>query len=296
MRAAYIVKALNGRNGLARCPAHDDRTPSLSISDGNNGRILVKCHAGCGQTAVIDALRRLDLWPGDAGEPPLVTEAERERQHQQEAERESQRLRRDAFIEHLWRQTWADAKPAPGSPIERWLEHRGIDGAKLDLDRLPLRWTPRCPRAEKFMPAMVALMTDPVTGEPCGVHRTFLRPDGAGKAPVDPVRMLLGEAGTIRLSPDDEVELGLGICEGIETGLAIMAAGWRPIWAACSLGALERFPVLGGVEALTIFADPKPHEIAGTRACADRWAEAGREAIVRIPRYGDWNDALREPA
>jgi hypothetical protein len=298
MNAAELVKRLGGRMhghyGLARCPAHEDRSPSLSISDGAAGRILVKCHAGCNGHRVIDALRRQGSWPDAANNPPALTEAERDRQHQQEAERESQRLRRDDFIEHLWRQTWADAKPAPGSPIERWLEHRGIDGAKLDLDRLPLRWTPRCPRAEKFMPAMVALMTDPVTGAPCGVHRTYLLPDGSGKAPVEPVRQFLGKAGVIRLSPDDEIEMCLGICEGIETGLAIMAAGWRPVWACGSLNALRSFPVLAGIEPLTIFADPKTHEAAGARACAARWAAAGREANVYLPPEGsDFNDILR---
>jgi hypothetical protein len=106
--------------------------------------------------------------------------------------------------------------------------------------------------------------------------------------------MMLGKAGVIRLSPDEEVSLGLGICEGIETALAVMAAGWRPIWACGSLGALRDFPVLSGIEVLTIFADPKPIEVAGARTCATRWDEAGREAIVWIPRGGDWNDALRE--
>ncbi len=144
---------------------------------------------------------------------------------------------------------------------------------------------------------MLALMTSPVTAEPRGIHRTFLLPDGSGKAAVDPVRMMLGSAGVVRLSPDDEVELGLGICEGIESGLAVMAAGWRPIWAAGSLGALIAFPVLDGIECLTVFADPKPHEIAGARACAARWAAAGREAVVRIPQAGgDWNDLLRAAA
>jgi predicted P-loop ATPase len=49
-----------------RCPAHDDHNPSLSISDGPGGKILVHCHAGCSQAAVVDALRNLDLWPKTA--------------------------------------------------------------------------------------------------------------------------------------------------------------------------------------------------------------------------------------
>ena len=45
----------------ACCPAHDDRNPSFSVSD-KNGKILVKCWAGCSQESVIGALRNLGLW------------------------------------------------------------------------------------------------------------------------------------------------------------------------------------------------------------------------------------------
>ncbi|GEM_PF-476824 len=71
--AAEIAEALggksNGRGWMACCPAHDDRNPSLSISQGDNGP-LVHCHAGCDQQAVIDALRARGLWPdpGESGE------------------------------------------------------------------------------------------------------------------------------------------------------------------------------------------------------------------------------------
>lgn len=52
----------SGSGWLARCPAHDDHNPSLSISE-SNGRILVYCHAGCSQQKVITALRTRALWP-----------------------------------------------------------------------------------------------------------------------------------------------------------------------------------------------------------------------------------------
>ena len=45
------------------CPGHDDKHPSLSISEGSDGRPLVYCHAGCEQDAVISALKALGLWP-----------------------------------------------------------------------------------------------------------------------------------------------------------------------------------------------------------------------------------------
>jgi putative DNA primase/helicase len=67
MSAESIARALKGkrvgRGFTALCPSHDDRSPSLSITEGENGRILFKCHAGCTQQQVLEALRQLELWP-----------------------------------------------------------------------------------------------------------------------------------------------------------------------------------------------------------------------------------------
>ena len=51
-----------GSSGPAHCPAHDDGAPSLSVGE-RGGKILVHCHAGCSQDAVISALRARGLWP-----------------------------------------------------------------------------------------------------------------------------------------------------------------------------------------------------------------------------------------
>ena len=52
-----------GDGWVTLCPAHNDSSPSFSVSDGKDGRLLVKCHAGCSQDEVIEALRARDLWP-----------------------------------------------------------------------------------------------------------------------------------------------------------------------------------------------------------------------------------------
>ncbi len=44
-----------GLSGLACCPAHEDRSPSLSLGVGVDGRLLVHCHAGCSYEVVMDA-------------------------------------------------------------------------------------------------------------------------------------------------------------------------------------------------------------------------------------------------
>lgn len=58
-----------GHGWTCRCPAHDDRRPSLSITEGDGGRALVCCHAGCPVDAVCGAigLRPADLFPDDRG-------------------------------------------------------------------------------------------------------------------------------------------------------------------------------------------------------------------------------------
>lgn len=50
----------------ARCPAHQDRNPSLSISEGTDGRVLLNCHAGCQTSAIV---RALGLTEADLFEP-----------------------------------------------------------------------------------------------------------------------------------------------------------------------------------------------------------------------------------
>lgn len=59
----------DGRGWMARCPAHDDRRPSLSIDEGEDGRVLVYCFVGCPPEAIVGAigLTLRDLMP-DAGE------------------------------------------------------------------------------------------------------------------------------------------------------------------------------------------------------------------------------------
>jgi hypothetical protein len=75
--AAELATALGGRRSgvgyIARCPGHDDHTPSLSIRYGNS-RLLVHCHAGCTQAAVIAALRERGLWPASAARRPSSAE------------------------------------------------------------------------------------------------------------------------------------------------------------------------------------------------------------------------------
>jgi putative DNA primase/helicase len=46
----------NGQGWISRCPAHDDHTPSLSVSVGHTGQVLLHCHAGCDYPSIVAAL------------------------------------------------------------------------------------------------------------------------------------------------------------------------------------------------------------------------------------------------
>lgn len=65
--AAQLREQLGAQGNNARCPAHDDQHGSLSIGEGNGGKPLLKCHAGCAQSAVIEALRGRGIWPRSSG-------------------------------------------------------------------------------------------------------------------------------------------------------------------------------------------------------------------------------------
>jgi putative DNA primase/helicase len=64
--AKHLAGRRVGASWVARCPAHDDRHPSLSLKD-DGGRVLVHCHAGCPQRDVVHALKRLGIWPSRKG-------------------------------------------------------------------------------------------------------------------------------------------------------------------------------------------------------------------------------------
>jgi hypothetical protein len=136
---------------------------------------------------------------------------------------------------------------------------------------------------------MVALMRNPVTCEPCGVHITALDQNARKIG-----RKFRGVVGAIMLSDSADVTTGLGITEGIENGLSVMRDEFRPVWALGSAGGISTFPVLGGIEYLSIWADHDDAGLDAARTCARRWSGAGREVSIRYPdpRGADWNDMI----
>jgi hypothetical protein len=179
---------------------------------------------------------------------------------------------------------WRAAVEPRGTIAERYLNSRGLALDASVAGRV-LRW-------HAGVGALVALFRNIATAAPQAVSRTFLTPTGEKLT-----RKFAGPVGgaAIMLDGFADVTMGLHIGEGIETCMSARVLGMRPTWVLGSKGAIGAFPVLGGVEALTIFEEPDA--LAEVEACADRWSAVGRE-VYRTRAIGgkDLNDVLRGAA
>ena len=198
------------------------------------------------------------------------------------------RAGRSTTIEPWAAAFWTSCRPIDDAcAAGRYLARRGCMLPDCDPEESHLRWRLDVRhRTGHVGPAIVAMVTDVATGEPISLHRTWITPDGSGKAEVDPARLLLKghrSDGVCRLWPDADVTTGLVLGEGIETCLAAAAAGLTPVWATISAGNLARFQVLPGIEGLTILVDhDRPNPKTGRRA----GIEAGRTLIERYAAAG----------
>jgi hypothetical protein len=264
--AAHIAEALAGRkvtarggNYLVRCPAHEDKSPSLSLRDGSKG-LLVHCFSGCAAADVYAAIRRIDerlLKPGQTAPEPVKGSSEYERRQHEKAS---------------W--LWSQRRPIVGTIAETYLRSREIACAlPVTLGFLP-------PRKPEQHPAMIAAFAVPPEPEPGvlgvphdvqAVHLTLLRPDGSDKADVKKPKLIVASPGArpIVLAPPNDL-LGLAICEGIEDGLTALQSTGLGVWAA---GNADRMPKVADmipdfIEAVTVYAHDDPagrkgaHELA----------------------------------
>jgi hypothetical protein len=180
---------------------------------------------------------------------------------------------------------WDEASPIAGTLAEQYLRRRGLEPPEDDE---ALRYYGVCPFGDSRYSCLLALYRDIHTNEPKAISRTALGPGG-----IQIGRKMLGPVGgcAIKMDGDENVELGMTIGEGIETTLAGRQLGFRPAWALGSAGAIAKFPVLAGIEALTIVVDNDVPDKNGRQAgqeaalaCSERWTAAGKEVHRVVPR------------
>lgn len=285
----------SGNNILAPGPGHSrkDRSLSITVTPGAPDGFVVDSFAGDPWTACKDHVRErlgLDRTPahGCPGAATVPGAGKAVAGDKDDAARTARAL-----------ELWPQSRPPQNTPVQAYLERRGLTLPEAAEEAI--RYHAFCPFAGKRTPAMVALVRDIITNKPKAVHRTALTVSGE-KVKVDGKdRLALGPigGGAVKLTPDEDVTLALGVGEGLESSLSLPElpefGPTTPVWALLSAGALAAFPPLSGVETLWVSVD---HDPAGERAahtCADRWRIAGREVFLVRPRAerADLNDVAK---
>ena len=291
MNAEALTKALGGRwhgsHGVTCCPAHEDKSPSFSIRDGDSGNLLTHCFSGCSPGAVWAALR-------DRGLVARAEDRPRERRHRRRPQRPDKPTPEPSPNQDHALDIWHAARPAPGTVTATYLPHRSITCAipPTIRDHPGLKHAP----TGQNLPAMVAAITG-ADRKVIAVQRTFLRVDGRGKANVSQPKLSLGPVrdGAVRLGPAGPA---LGIAEGVETGLSAVQLFDVPVWCSLSASRLDRLWLPPESLEIHIFGDngTRGHEAA--ERAAKVYQAQGRRVVVRFPpeHFGDWNDALSAEA
>jgi putative DNA primase/helicase len=281
--ARALGSSVSGRNVLAPGPGHSraDRSLSIKIEPAAPDGFVVHSFAGDSPAECRDYVRAaIGLGPREkaSGRSPNHTVAP-----------DNNAADRSALALRLWN----EARNPRGTVVADYLASRGLT-LPDDVANDVIRFHSALRLEGKLIGGMVALFRDIMSNEPCGIHRTFLDSEGHK---LD--RKMLGRArdAAIKLDAGENVTLGLHIGEGIESCLAARLAGFCPVWALGSAGAIATFPVLPGIEAITVLGEVNDgganHRAA--QACAARWIAGRREAFIVTPQVGgDLNDVWRE--
>lgn len=187
----------------------------------------------------------------------------------------------------------AATHPDPrGTLAERYLNvERRLD-LPADLCGRVVRFHALCPWEKERRPCMVVAFRSIADDTLVAIQRTLLSDDGKK---LD--RKTLGpcSGAAIKIDDDTDVECGLTVGEGFETCLTARALGLRPVWALGSASPIGDFPVLAGIDALTILGetDKKGSNANAVTDCGTRWTAAGREVLLVTPPTGDLNDLVK---
>ncbi len=280
-QAADLVRALGGvwreHGSMCRCPAHPDRTPSLSVRVGARS-LLFKCFAGCTGVEIVQAIRRLKLHVPCVRDAALDTETAADMA---------------LALSARAREIWYSARHVQGSRAEAYLAARGI--CRLSA---ALRYHPRTPlgrgRGVCFRPALIAAISD---GDAViAIQRLFLDRDRpALAADLARPKLMLGRprSGAVMLETPG---LHLGLAEGVETAMSAAILLGMPVWAVLGNERLSRIAIPASVGRLILLPDNDRAGRLAERQARTAHARPGLAIATVWPWAGrnDWNDVLRE--
>jgi putative DNA primase/helicase len=260
----------NGNGWLVRCPCPNhgkgrgDRFPSLSVADGDDGRLLLRCFAGCEFVDILDELKHRGLADGTT---------------QPTESRFTPTLHRcaepspDIGVLTIWQAT----VEAQQTIVDEYLNRRGV------YLRPPML---RCRLDHR---SMVAAVQAP-DGKIIAIQQTWLTSEGKKASAKRLTTGNLG-AGAVRLGAAART---LGIAEGVETALSAMQLTGMTAWASLGASRLHNVELPPEVEEVHIFVDNDEPGRAAAKRAADVHTSTWRRVYLRSPpeQCGDWNDFL----
>ncbi len=181
---------------------------------------------------------------------------------------------------------------AKNSLVENYLKTRGIIGniPRSILYHPSLYHAP----TKSFYPAMVATVYTQSSDKVIGLHRTYLKRDGSGKANIEPNKMMLGQTkgGAVQFGT---LGTKLVLTEGIETAMSVYIATGLAVWATLSTTGMQniKLPPPNSCE-IIIAADGDEAGKNAAYVTAKRLMAAGYSVRLALPpEKQDFNDLLQ---
>lgn len=251
----------HGRTAMCVCPAHADRTPSLSLRQGNRG-ILVTCFAGCARDDILRELRRVPSRGRFAyTDNPSAPSGNAVR-------------------------LWDEALGLDATVAERYLRGRYLWPAAADL-----RFHPRTPFRPKpwttFHPALLVAVRE--GRRLTAVQRIFLDPATAQHR----MKLMIGRPGQGAWQGAGAWSDTLALAEGFETAHAFTLLHGIPCWSSLGARRLDQIIIPPQISSLILAAD---NDAEGRRAADQAFAQyqrPGLEISLKPPdRVKDWAKVL----
>jgi len=292
----HIAKMAHGcgksskSNGVwsCRCPVSShgkgrgDKNPSLSISE-NNGKLLLYCHAGCRFEDIINALKAMGLMPDSSNDQYSNSNCN---------------IAQTNFVIKVNPvpleavAIWENSIEAADTLVEMYLHSRNLTITPPETLRFHtnLKYSEQDNQGvwhESKHPAMIAKIQQYPNDSCVGIHRTYLKPDGSGKAEVLKPKKMLGSClgGAVRFQ-GESLEC-IALSEGIENGVTY----WQEnpgitAWACLSTSGMKSIvlPPPHITPEIIIIADHDPAGFAAAKDLAYRLTREKRKVYIIAPR------------
>lgn len=273
---ARLKGTWHGSYGMACCPAHQDRTPSLSIKPGHSA-VLYKCFAGCTQDEIIAALAAEGVAPTDRKLVPA-------RMPQVDPERHM-RLALDI---------WDRSLPVRGTVADRYLKRRGLTAtgpARFDPASKTVEVDGNGERHCHTFPALVLPLRNNRGFR--AIQRIFLSSDGS-KAAIDAPKKIFGKRHGASIRIGTHTPGTINLAEGFEDAMSAMALKQLTgCWAVCGKENYRHIEIPDDCRRIVIYSQHGADTQQAIDAAREHLTANGRSlTIILPPPGGDWNDEL----